>query len=88
MSEQEIVLLKARGETRDRTCPNTKDRTFQYAMRHEIARVRAEYRTSSFAVGHEIARVRAEYRTSSEYAVGHELARVRADYRTAPGVRG
>ena len=60
MSEQEIVLLRVRGETRDRTCQNrvallrvcgeTRDRTCQnrrsyfseYAVRHEIARVKSQ----------------------------------------------
>ena len=65
----------ARG-TRDHTCQNKKPYFSEYAMRHEIARVRAESHFSEYAVRHEIARVRAESHFS-EYAVRHEIARVK-----------
>ena len=48
----------------------------EYAVRHEIARVRTESHFSEYAVEHEIARVRAESHFS-EYAVRHEIARVK-----------
>ena len=80
---QEIARVKqkshcyqnARG-TRDHTCQNKKPHFSEYAMRHEIARVRTESHFSEYAVKHEIARVRAESHFS-EYAVRHEIARVR-----------
>ena len=80
---QEIASVKqnshcyqnARG-TRDHTCWNKKPYFSEYAMRHEIARVRTESHFSEYAVEHEIARVRAESHFS-EYAVRHKIARVR-----------
>ena len=42
MSEQEIVLLRVRGETRDRTCQNRRSYFSEFAVRHEIARVKSQ----------------------------------------------
>ena len=68
---QEIASVKqnshcyqnARG-TRDHTCWNEKPYFSEYAIEHEIARVRAESHFSEYAVRHEIARVRTGDRTS------------------------
>ena len=90
---QEIARVKqnshcyqnARG-TRDHTCWNKKPYFSEYAMRHEIARVRTESHFSEYAVEHEIARVRTESHFS-EYAVRHEIARVRTGDRTSQSTR-
>ena len=87
---QEIASVKqnshcyqnARG-TRDHTSWNKKPYLSEYAMRHEIARVRTESHFSEYAVEHEIARVRAESHFS-EYAVRHEIARVRTQLALLP----
>ena len=44
--EQGTVLFRVRDETRDRTCQNRRSYFSEYAMRHEIARVRTGDRTS------------------------------------------
>ena len=68
---QEIARVKqkshccqnARG-TRDHTCQNKKSYFSEYAVKHEIARVRTESHFSEFAAKHEIARVRTRDRIS------------------------
>ena len=90
---QEIASVKQNSHcyqnarrTRDHTCWNKKPYFSEYAMRHEIARVRTESHFSEYAVEHEIARVRAESHFS-EYAVRHEIALVRTGDRTSQSTR-
>ena len=87
--EQETVLDRVRGETRDHTCRHNRYRTFsEYAKRHEIARVETKSHFSEYAKRHDIARVE---------TTDIVLLRVRGETRdrtcqnttrTAPGVRG
>ena len=90
---QEIARIKQNSHcyqnaraTRDHTCKNKKPYLSEYAMRHEIARVRTESHFSDYAVEHEIARVKAKSHFS-EYAVRHEIARVRTEDRTSQSTR-
>ena len=74
---QEIARVKQKSHCYQNR-QNKKPHFSEYAVRHEIARVRTQSHLSEYTVSHEIAGNR------TEYAV--EIARVTT--RTAPGVRG
>ena len=44
--QNRVALLRVRSKTRDRTCQNGRSYFSEYAVRHEIVRVRTEDRTS------------------------------------------